>query len=129
MLAEFKFGDLQGSNEAHDRDGVFIVHDVLDLDFVGELNRHIDWLIDRNPDFPTETLGHWMVAQDPFWVRFISDSRLLDIAEYLVGSNIAFFAADYIANKPRTGQALLSHQDANYWPLEPQWKWLPSGSP
>ena len=32
MLAEFKFGDLQGSNEAHDRDGVFIVYrDVLDL--------------------------------------------------------------------------------------------------
>ena len=49
MLAEFKFGDLQGSNEAHDRDGVFIVRDVLDLDLVGELNRHIDWLIERNP--------------------------------------------------------------------------------
>jgi phytanoyl-CoA hydroxylase len=49
MLAEFKFGDLQGSNEAHDRDGVFIVRDVLGLDFVGELNRHIDWLIERNP--------------------------------------------------------------------------------
>ena len=49
MLAEFKFGDLQGSNEAHDRDGVFIVRDVLDLVLVGELNRHIDWLIERNP--------------------------------------------------------------------------------
>ena len=102
MLAEFKFGDLQGSYEAHDRDGVFIVRDVLDLDLVGELNRHIDWLIERNSDLPTETLGHWMVAQDPFWVRFVNDSRLLEFAGSLVGPNIAFFAADHIAKRPHT---------------------------
>ncbi|MDE0300179.1 MAG: phytanoyl-CoA dioxygenase family protein [Candidatus Poribacteria bacterium] len=119
MLAEFKFGNLEGCSEAYERDGAFIVRDVLDLEFLEELNRHIDWLIERNPDLATETLGHWMVAQDPFWVRFVSDHRLLDVAESLVGPNIAFFAADYIAKKPRTGQALLWHQDANYWPLEP----------
>ena len=119
MLTEFNVVNLEGSKEVYDRDGVFIIRDVLDLDFVSELNRHIDWLIERNPDLPTETLGHWMVAQDPFWVRFVSDSRFLDVAECLVGPNIAFFAADYIAKRPRTGKALLWHQDANYWPLEP----------
>jgi len=119
MLAEFNFGTLAGSKEAYKRDVVFIVRDVLEPDFIDELNRHINWLIERNPDLPTETLGHWMVAQDPFWVRFVSDDRLLDVVEHLVGPDIAFFAADYIAKRPRTGQALLWHQDANYWPLEP----------
>ena len=119
MLNEFRFGNLKGIQEAYDRDGAVVVRDVFDADFVGELNRHIDWLIERHPDLRPETLGHWLVAKDPFWVRFLSDDRLLDVAESLVGPDIAFFAADYIAKPPREGQALLWHQDANYWPLEP----------
>jgi len=119
MLTEFKFGNLEGIKDAYDQDGVVIVREVLDRDFVGELNQHIDWLIERNPELRPETLGHWMVADDPFWVRFVSDNRLLDVAQALVGPDIGFFAADYIAKPPRKGQALLWHQDANYWPLEP----------
>jgi phytanoyl-CoA hydroxylase len=119
MINEFTFGNLTGIQAAYDRDGVVIVRDVLDADLLLELDRHIDWLIERHPELRPERLGHWLVASDPFWVRFVSDKRLLDVAEAFVGPNIAFFAADYIAKPPRDGQAVLWHQDGNYWPLVP----------
>ena len=119
MLSEFAATDLRGLAAAYAADGCAVVRGVLDRDFVAELDRHIDWLIERHPGLRPERLGHWLVARDPFWVRFISDRRLLDVAEALVGPDIAFFAADYIAKPPADGRPVLWHQDGNYWPLEP----------
>jgi len=118
-MNEFSLSNLTEIKETYDRDGFVIVRDVLDTDLVSELDRHIDWLIEHHPDLRPERLGHWLIAEDPFWVRFISDQRLLDVASTLIGPNIAFFAADYIAKPPRDGQAVSWHQDANYWGLEP----------
>ncbi len=118
-MAEFVFPDLGGLKEAYDRDGYAIIRSVLDLDFVKELENHIEWLRDRHPDLPTETLGHWLIARDAFWVRFVSDPRLLDIAELIVGPDIAFMSADYICKAPGTGKSVTWHQDATYWPLDP----------
>ena len=119
MISEFRIRNLTGIKASYDRDGVVVIRNVLDADLIGELDHHIDWLINRHPDLRPERLGHWLVAKDSFWVRFVSDKRLLEVAQTLVGPNIAFFAADYIAKPPRDGQAVLWHQDANYWPLEP----------
>jgi phytanoyl-CoA hydroxylase len=119
MITEFDFDDLTGLAPAYERDGVAIIRNVLDSAFVAELDQHIDWLIARHPELRPESLGHHLIANDPFWVRFLSDKRLLDLAQVLVGPDIAFFAADYIAKPPRDGRAILWHQDANYWPLLP----------
>ena len=59
------------------------------------------------------------MTHDPFWVRLVGDQRLLDIAKLFIGPNIALFASHYIAKPPGEGQAVLWHQDAHYWPLEP----------
>ena len=118
-MNEFSLSNLTHIKEAYDRDGYVVVRNVLDADLVRELDQHIDWLIERHPDQRPERLGHWLVAQDPFWVRFISDPNLLEVAASLVGPDIAFFAADYIAKPPRDGQAIAWHQDSNYWGLEP----------
>ena len=59
------------------------------------------------------------MADDPFWVRLVSDERLLDIAEIFVGPDIALFASHYICKPPSDGHAVLWHQDGSYWPLEP----------
>ena len=118
-MAEFTYHEMRGLREAFQRDGYAIVRNVLDADFVSELDRHIDWLIERHPELPPETLGHWLIADDAFWVRFVSDDRLLDVAQELVGPDIAFFAADYICKPPGKGRPIFWHQDANYWPLEP----------
>ena len=118
-MNEFDLGNLQHIKEAYNQDGYVIVRNVLDTDLVKEINQHIDWLIKRHPDLRPERLGHWLVAKDPFWFRFVSDPNLLKVATSLIGSNIAFFAADYIAKPPKYGQAVAWHQDGNYWGLEP----------
>lgn len=106
-MSDFTFPDLTGIGKDYDRDGFVIVRDVLQSGLIREVERHIDWLMDRHPDLPPESLGHWLIADDPFWVRFLSDRRLLDVAEALVGPDVGFFAADYICKPPRTGKGVL----------------------
>jgi len=105
--------------ERYRRDGYVVFPRVIDSELVGEMNGHVAWLQARHPDLRPEHLGHWLVAEDPFWVRLVSDPRLLDIAETFVGPSIALFASHYICKPPHSGQPVLWHQDAAYWPLEP----------
>ena len=99
--------------------GYVIVRDVIDDGLVHETCNHIEWLLEKNPGRRPEKLGHKLMTDDPFWVRLVSDHRLLDIAEQFVGPNIALFASHYIAKPPHDGQQVLWHQDGSYWPLEP----------
>ncbi|BCX02220.1 MAG: syringomycin biosynthesis enzyme [Candidatus Roseilinea sp.] len=111
--------DLAGIRAQYDRDGYVIVRNVIDADLVEEARQHIEWLMARNPGVRPEQLHHYLMTHDAFWVRLISDDRLLDVAEQFVGPNIALFASHYIAKRPYDGQAVLWHQDGSYWPLVP----------
>jgi len=99
--------------------GYAIFREVLDPELIQAARNHVDWLLEKNPDTRPEQLHHFLMKDDPFWVRLISDDRVLDIAEKFVGPNIALFASHYIAKSPLDGQAVLWHQDGTYWPLEP----------
>src|SRR6266542_137215 len=110
---------LRTVHEQFDRVGYVIVRDVVDADLVEEGRRHIDWLLEHHPGTRPEQLHHSLMTDDPFWVRLVSDDRLLDVAQQFVGPNIALFASHYIAKRPYDGQAVLWHQDGSYWPLEP----------
>jgi len=103
----------------YDRDGYVIARNVIDTDLLGEVRQHIDWLMAKHPELRPEQLGHTLMTHDAFWVRLISDGRLLDVAQQFIGPDIALFASHYIAKRPRDGQAVLWHQDGSYWPLEP----------
>ncbi|MDA0840408.1 MAG: phytanoyl-CoA dioxygenase family protein [Planctomycetota bacterium] len=118
-MAEFTFPYLDGIADDYGRDGYVIVRQVLPPSLLAEIREHISWLMKRHPELPTESLGHWLIADDPFWVRFLSDGHLLDVAGAMVGPDIAFFAADYICKSPAKGRPVYWHQDAKYWPLEP----------
>ncbi len=102
-----------------DRQGYAIYRQVLDPGLVGEASQHVDWLAERHPDLRPERLGHNLMTDDPFWVRLISDDRLLDIAAQYVGPDIALFASHYLSKPPGDGMPVLWHQDGAYWPLEP----------
>src|SRR5258708_1134360 len=102
-----------------DQEGYVIFREVIDPELVAEASRHIDWLQAQHPDLRPEQLGHTLMQHDPFWVRLISDERLLDIAQQFIGPRIALFASHYISKPPYDGQAVLWHQDGSYWPLEP----------
>jgi len=105
--------------QQYDRDGYAIFKDVVDANLVHEASDHIDWLLARHPELRPEQLWHTLVPGDPFWVRLISDDRLLDIAEMFVGPNIALFASHYLCKPAFEGMPVLWHQDGSYWPLDP----------
>ena len=105
--------------EQYDRDGYALFPQVLDADLVRETSDHINWLQQKHPSLRPEHLGHNLMTEDAFWVRLVSDHRLLDIAEKFIGPNIALFASHYICKPPFDGQPVLWHQDGSYWPLDP----------
>lgn len=100
--------------------GYVIFREAIDGQLVAEAYDHVDWLLRRNPDLRPEQLsGLELAADDPFWIRLVSDDRLLDIAEHFVGPDIALFATHYICKPPKTGLPVRWHQDGAFWPLEP----------
>jgi hypothetical protein len=99
--------------------GFTLYRGVLDPDLICEAGDHVEWLAKRHPELRPEQLGHTLVPDDPFWVRLVSDDRLLDIAEQFIGPDIALFASHYISKPPFSGQPVHWHQDGAYWPLEP----------
>lgn len=110
---------LAGEVSQFERDGYCIFRNVIDQDLAAEARQHVTWLLERHPDLRPEQLGHTLMGEDPFWVRLISDPRLLDIAQAFIGPDIALFASHYIAKPPGDGQPVLWHQDGAFWPLEP----------
>lgn len=103
----------------YDEDGYVVLRDVLDADLVAEAAAHLDWLQQQHSTVRPEQFGHWMVKDDPFWIRLVGDDRLLDVAERFVGPDIALFASHYLTKPPGDGQPVLWHQDGSFWPLDP----------
>jgi len=103
----------------YNSDGFVIVKNVLPADLVDEVGHHVDWLQKKYPKIPTEHLHHQIMRNDPFWVRVVSDPRLLRIAQAFLGNDIALFSSHYFCKLPKTGLPVLWHQDGSYWPLRP----------
>ena len=109
----------RGQRQQYDRDGYAVHPGVVDAELVAEASGHVDWLLARNPGLRPEQLHHNLMTHDPFWVRLVSDDRLLDVAAEYVGDDIALFASHYISKPPGDGRPVLWHQDGAYWPLQP----------
>ncbi|ONF67863.1 phytanoyl-CoA dioxygenase family protein [Amycolatopsis keratiniphila] len=103
----------------YEENGYAIIRDVLPVDLVAEVDSHVKWLMAKYPDLRPEHFHHPLIRHDAFWVRLISDPRLVDIAEYFLGSDLASFTAHYICKPPLDGQPVLWHQDGAYWKLDP----------
>ncbi|MCQ6559350.1 phytanoyl-CoA dioxygenase family protein [Paenibacillus mendelii] len=110
---------LSAAKDKYQQDGYVAIQNVLDADLIKEAQEHVEWLLQKNPGTRPENLGNDLMTDDPFWVRLVSDDRLLDIAQQFIGPDIALFASHYICKPPYDGKAVLWHQDGSYWPLEP----------
>ena len=115
-MVEVKTSQLKAQYE---QDGYVIVRNVLDADLIKEAQAHVDWLLKKNPELRPEQLDHKLITHDAFWVRLVSDERLLDVAEQFLGPDLGLFASHYIAKQPHDGKAVPWHQDGSYWPLDP----------
>ncbi|UJR32720.1 hypothetical protein I4U23_020179 [Adineta vaga] len=111
--------------EQYHRDGYVILRNVIDDQLIKECQAHIDFLQKKYPTIPGEHFHHPIMRNDPFWIRLVSDQRLLDLAaifgEPFIKPNdgIALFSSHYFSKPPKTGMAVLWHQDGAYWPLKP----------
>lgn len=103
----------------YEEDGYLIFPNVLGPELVGMASEHVEWLQRKHPDLRPEQLHHQLMWTDPFWVRLVADSRLLDLVEPIIGPSIALFASHYICKPGGDGQPVFWHQDGSYWPLEP----------
>ncbi|CAF0970821.1 unnamed protein product [Rotaria sp. Silwood1] len=106
-------------------DGFVILRNVIDARLVEECQKHVEFLQSKFPSIPGEHLHHPIMRNDPFWVRLVSDPRLLDLAT-IFGSpfiepngGIALFSSHYFCKPAKTGMKVLWHQDGSYWPLKP----------
>lgn len=110
---------LEAALEQYRVDGYAIIKGVVDGDLIGEAREHVEWLQEKYPDLRPEHFHHPLIRNDAFWVRLVTDSRFLDIAEAVLGPDLACLTAHYICKPPRDGQAVLWHQDGAYWKLDP----------
>jgi phytanoyl-CoA hydroxylase len=107
------------ATQAYEIHGYAIIRDVVPLDLISEVKEHVDWLVAKYPELRPEHLHHPLVRDDAFWSRMILEPSLVDIAEGLLGPNIACFTAHYVCKPPVDGHAVLWHQDGAYWKLDP----------
>lgn len=103
----------------YQEDGYVVLPHVLDPAAVRQASSHVEWLQREHPDLRPEQLHHWLMWEDPYWVRLVANDRLLDCVEPIIGPHIALFASHYICKPGGDGLPVLWHQDGSYWPLEP----------
>ncbi|MFH0521653.1 phytanoyl-CoA dioxygenase family protein [Streptomyces sp. M41] len=108
----------QAAAEYEER-GFAIIRNVIPEDLLREARSHVEWLTARYPDLRPEHFHHPLIRNDAFWVRLVSDRRLVDIGERFLGPDLACFTAHYICKPPYDGHPVLWHQDGAYWKLAP----------
>jgi phytanoyl-CoA hydroxylase len=99
--------------------GFAVIRNVIDPELISEADQHVRWLIARYPQLRPEHLHHPLIRRDAFWVRLVTDTRILDVVEWFLGRDIACFTAHYICKPALDGQPVLWHQDGAYCKLEP----------
>ncbi|MEL5959585.1 phytanoyl-CoA dioxygenase family protein [Streptomyces sp. CLV115] len=108
----------QAAAEYEER-GFAIIRNVVPEGLLQEARSHVEWLTAKYPELRPEHFHHPLIRNDAFWVRLVSDSRLVDIGERFLGPSLACFTAHYICKPPYDGQPVLWHQDGAYWKLAP----------
>ncbi len=111
--------DLTEAQDRYASEGYAIFREVIDREMLQEADEHMAWLRQHYPVGGSAEIYSAPVQNDLFWVRLVSDERLLNLVELFLGPNLALFGSNYVNKAPYTGAAVLWHQDGFNWPLEP----------
>lgn len=118
-MVSVSLNNLTDLKEKYQEDGFAIIRNVIDTELINEAREHIEWLCRKYSNLRPEHLHHPLMRDDAFWVRLVTDKRLINIANLFLGDDLACFTAHYICKRPYDGYAVLWHQDAAYWMLDP----------
>ncbi|NQU40049.1 MAG: phytanoyl-CoA dioxygenase family protein [Lentisphaerae bacterium] len=119
-MSAIPFEQLAEARGLYRREGYTIVRGAVDPTTTQAAEVHVRATIARYPDATYEQI-HMMNLwyQDSFYLRLIRQRRLLDLAETMLGPDLALFATGYLIKAPGNSPAVLWHQDGSYWPLQP----------
>jgi phytanoyl-CoA hydroxylase len=105
-------------SQYHD-EGYAVGDRILDDAELARLRQEIDQLIaDLPPNKRPENMPSVHYDHPYFRDLFLSD-KLVDVAEQLLGPDIALFTSYIISKRPNDGLAVDWHQDAAFFPIEP----------
>jgi len=91
------------------------------------LRSAVNHVIAANPDTPTDFLLNVhldrlpplrLTGHDAF-STLVTDDRILDMVEQLIGPDIINWATHLLCKQETTGREVPWHQDAQYWPIRP----------
>lgn len=105
--------------DEYNTNGYAVLRGVVDPELIREIHTHVRWLGERYPTLRPEDYHHPLMRDDAFWVRVVTDPRLVDIAQTILGPDLACFTSHYVCKPAHDGRAVLWHQDAAYWELQP----------
>lgn len=101
------------------RDGFVVARGLIDRQTLYEMRCHVAALMACQPEAEERNLVSGIVLDDTTWLRFVGDERLLDLAEHLLGTDLALFSSNYVIKPPGRGKHVAWHQDGASWPLDP----------
>ena len=105
--------------EQYRNEGYAVGGRILDDDELARLRAALDSIIDRlPPDRRPENMPSLHYGNGYLRDLFLSD-RLIDVAEQLVGPDVALFTSYVISKRPDDGLAVDWHQDAAFFPVAP----------
>jgi ectoine hydroxylase-related dioxygenase (phytanoyl-CoA dioxygenase family) len=105
--------------QQYQTEGYAVGDPILDERELSRLRQHIDDLIaSLPPGRRPENMPSAHYDRPYFRDLFLSD-KLVDVAEQLLGPDIALFTSYIISKRPGDGLAVDWHQDAAFFPIEP----------
>jgi ectoine hydroxylase-related dioxygenase (phytanoyl-CoA dioxygenase family) len=110
---------LQAQRKQYEEQGYTVFRQVLSKSLLAEINRHLNWLRNQQSGSAKTNLYTAPIKNDPFWARLVSEKNLLDLAELLIGPDIALFGANYVIKRAGDAAPALWHQDGPNWQLIP----------
>jgi ectoine hydroxylase-related dioxygenase (phytanoyl-CoA dioxygenase family) len=106
--------------EAFHRDGYLAPVDVFSVEEARRWRADLEAFERTLPDGPVSAANRRKLHVRCPWARdLVSDPRLLDVMESLLGSDILVFTSTFFIKEPKTDAITAWHQDATYFGLSP----------
>ena len=81
------------------------------------IKRDYDRLLERYPAFRDNCSA--LLSYDMAFMNYARDPNILDMAEQLIGPDIALWNMSFFAKPALNGKKTPYHQDGEYWPIRP----------
>ena len=89
----------------------------LGADTLAAIRRDHDRLLVEHPEFRDNCPA--LLSHDMAFLNYARDGEILDMAEQLIGPDIALWNMSFFAKPAHNGKQTPYHQDGEYWPIRP----------